>query len=211
MAFTAAVTISSLTLGLNTVRAESLAPGPQKQDQLPEKPSNRYASKEETQKVIGLLKSKLRDDQVTTDKDDLLGHGHSANTYHCQCFFSSRHLSADRKAAAVPDVVIYAESTEDVSAVVKLAHQYRIPVTPFSGGTSLEGHITCPFGGICIDLSRMDKIIEVHEADSDAVVQAGVQWEALNEELVDRGLKLFFPLDPGPSACIGGMMATGCR
>ena len=57
----------------------------------------------------------------------------------------------------------------------------------------------------------MDKIVEVHEADSDAVVQAGVQWDALNEELLERGMKLFFPLDPGPSACIGGMMATGCR
>jgi len=95
--------------------------------------------------------------------------------------------------------------------VVKLAYAHRVPVTPFSGGTSLEGHITCPYGGICIDLSRMDKIVEVHEADSDAVVQAGVQWEALNEELKERGMKLFFPLDPGPSACIGGMMATGCR
>jgi D-lactate dehydrogenase (cytochrome) len=118
---------------------------------------------------------------------------------------------ADWIAAATPQVVVYAESTEDVSTVVKIANEYRIPVTPFSGGTSLEGHITCPYGGICIDLSRMDKIIEVHEADSDAVVQAGVQWDALNEELLERGLKLFFPLDPGPSACIGGMMATGCR
>jgi FAD/FMN-containing dehydrogenase len=114
-------------------------------------------------------------------------------------------------AAAKPDVVVYAESTEDVAAVMKLAYQYRVPVTPFSGGTSLEGNITCPYGGICIDLSRMDQILEVHVEDSDAVVQAGVQWEALNENLRERGLKLFFPLDPGPSACIGGMMATGCR
>lgn len=107
--------------------------------------------------------------------------------------------------------MVYAESTEDVSAVMKIAHEYRVPVTPFSGGTSLEGHITCPFGGICVDLSRMDRILEVHETDSDAVVQAGAQWEAINEELKERGLALFFPLDPGPSACIGGMMATGCR
>ena len=107
--------------------------------------------------------------------------------------------------------MVYAESTEDVSNVVAIAHEYRVPVTPFSRGTSLEGHITCPFGGICIDLSRMDGILAVREADSDAVVQAGVQWEALNEELKARGLKLFIPLDPGPSACIGGMMATGCR
>ena len=57
----------------------------------------------------------------------------------------------------------------------------------------------------------MDQLLEVHEADSDAVVQAGAQWEAVNEELKERGLKLFFPLDPGPSACIGGMIGTGCR
>ena len=117
----------------------------------------------------------------------------------------------DHTAAAKPQVVVYAETTEDVSRVVKLAYKHRIPVTPFSGGTSLEGHITCPYGGICIDLSRMDAIVEVHVEDSDAVVQAGVAWEVLNEELKDRGLPLFFPLDPGPGACIGGMMATGCR
>lgn len=114
-------------------------------------------------------------------------------------------------AAALPDVVVYAETTEDVSFVLKLAHQYAVPVTPYSGGTSLEGHITCPYGGICVDVSRMNQIIEVHERDSDAVVQAGCQWEAINEELKERGLELFFPLDPGPGACIGGMMANGCR
>lgn len=114
-------------------------------------------------------------------------------------------------AAAKPQAVVYAHSTADVALVVALANQHRIPITPFTGGTSLEGHITCPYGGICIDLSRMDKIVTVHEADSDAVVQAGVPWETLNEELKEMGLPLFFPLDPGPGACIGGMMATGCR
>ena len=94
--------------------------------------------------------------------------------------------------------------------MMKLAYKYRVPVTPVTGGTSLEGHCTCPFGGISLDLSRMDQILEVHEADSDAVVQAGVRWEDLNEDLLERGLKLFFPLDPGPSAAIGGMLSTGC-
>ncbi len=111
----------------------------------------------------------------------------------------------------MPDVVVYAESTEDVSEVMKLAYAHRIPVTPFSGGTSLEGHITCPYGGICVDLSRMDEILEIHEEDSDCVVQGGARWEDINADLKERGLGLFFPLDPGPSACIGGMMATGCR
>ncbi|WVW86547.1 hypothetical protein I302_108596 [Kwoniella bestiolae CBS 10118] len=161
-------------------------------------PSNKdpkYATKEEIDQAIGLLKGRLNEDQVTTNPDELLSHGVSANTYH---------------AAAIPNVVVYAESTEDVSKVMKLAYEYRVPVTPFSGGTSLEGHITCPYGGICVDLSRMNNIVELHEEDADAVVQAGCQWEAINEELKERGLNMFFPLDPGPSACIGGMMATGC-
>jgi D-lactate dehydrogenase (cytochrome) len=99
----------------------------------------------------------------------------------------------------VPSVVVYAESTEDVSTVLRLAHEHRIPVTPYSGGTSLEGHITCPFGGICVDLSRMDQVLEVHLEDGDAVVQAGVRWEDLNQHLKDLGTGLFFPLDPGSS------------
>ncbi|WWC73383.1 uncharacterized protein I206_107350 [Kwoniella pini CBS 10737] len=162
---------------------------------IPSNQDSKYATKEEIDVAIKLLRGKLNQDQVSTNPDELLSHGVSANTYH---------------AAAIPNVVVYAESTEDVSIVMKLANEYRIPVTPFSGGTSLEGHITCPYGGICVDLSRMDKILELHAEDSDAVVQAGCQWEAINEEIKERGLNLFFPLDPGPSACIGGMMATGC-
>lgn len=110
----------------------------------------------------------------------------------------------------MPDVVVYAESTEDVSLIVKLANAHSIPITPYSGGTSLEGHVTCPYGGICIDLSRMNQILEIHDTDSDAVVQPGCQWEGINAELKEKGLELFFPLDPGPGACIGGMIATGC-
>ena len=196
-------------------------PGPLKQDLLPSREPKVYADKETVKKVIEILKGKLGEGQVTVDEDELLSHGHSPNTYHSttfphcslvQCVFLIPLLYVlTRTAAAKPQVVCYAESTADVALIVKLANEHHIPVTPYSGGTSLEGHITCPFGGICIDLSRMDAIVEVHAADSDAVVQAGVQWEALNEELKERGLPLFFPLDPGPSACIGGMMATGCR
>jgi len=94
---------------------------------------------------------------------------------------------------------------------MSLASLYMVPVTPYSGGTSLEGHITAPHGGICIDISRMNRILSFNQADSDAVVQAGARWEAINEELLEMGSNLFFPLDPGPNACIGGMMATGCR
>ncbi|WWC93158.1 uncharacterized protein L201_008125 [Kwoniella dendrophila CBS 6074] len=190
----------ALTIRTSQERDDAYVTPPESEKPKQHIPSNKdpkYASKEEIDKVVELLKQKLTkgDNQVSTNPDELLSHGVSANTYH---------------AAAIPNVVVYAESTEDVSEVMKLANEYRVPVTPFSGGTSLEGHITCPYGGICVDLSRMDKLLELHEEDGDAVVQAGCQWEAINEELKERGLNMFFPLDPGPSACIGGMMATGC-
>ncbi|WWC65525.1 uncharacterized protein I303_108143 [Kwoniella dejecticola CBS 10117] len=185
----------ALTIKTPAERDEAYVTPTKASELIPSNQDPKYATKEEIDQAIEVLKGKLKEDQVSTNPDELLSHGVSANTYH---------------AAAIPNVVVYAESTEDVSAVMKLANEYRIPVTPFSGGTSLEGHITCPYGGICVDLSRMDKILELHAEDSDAVVQAGCQWEAINEEFKERGLNLFFPLDPGPSACIGGMMATGC-
>lgn len=81
-------------------------------------------------------------------------------------------------------------------------------MVPFSGGTSLEGALAATRGGVCIDFSRMDKILAVHKRDMDAVVQPGVGWQLLNEELEKDDL--FFPVDPGPGACIGGMVSTGC-
>lgn len=91
---------------------------------------------------------------------------------------------------------------------MKVCHRRRIPVTAYSGGTSLEGHFAATRGGICIDFSRMDKIIALHKDDLDVVVQPAVGWENLNEELGAQGL--FFPPDPGPGAMIGGMVGTGC-
>jgi D-lactate dehydrogenase (cytochrome) len=91
---------------------------------------------------------------------------------------------------------------------MKVCHQRAIPVTPFSGGTSLEGNFAPTRGGICIDFGRMDKIMHIHPRDLDVVVQPGVGWEELNEELAEQGL--FFPPDPGPGAKIGGMVGTGC-
>jgi len=105
-----------------------------------------------------------------------------------------------------PEVVVFCESTEDVAAVVKLADQYAVPVIPFGVGSSLEGHTLAVQGGVSIDLGRMDKLVRVHPEDLTATVQAGVTREQLNREIRDTGL--FFPIDPGANASIGGMAAT---
>ncbi len=105
-----------------------------------------------------------------------------------------------------PDIVVYAHTTEEVSEIVKLCSAKGVPIIPFGTGTSLEGHINAPDGGVCIDLSLMKRIIAVHEEDLDCVVEAGVTRKALNEFLRDKGL--FFPIDPGADASIGGMVAT---
>jgi D-lactate dehydrogenase (cytochrome) len=104
--------------------------------------------------------------------------------------------------------VVYPGTTEEVSEVMKICHQRKIPVTAYSGGTSLEGHFTPTRKGISIDFGRMNKVLALHEEDLDVVVQPAVGWEELNNELSDRGL--FFPPDPGPGAMIGGMVGTGC-
>jgi len=106
----------------------------------------------------------------------------------------------------LPDAVVFAESTEDVQHVVRACAEYRVPVIPFGTGTSLEGGVNAPHGGISVDLSRMDKVLEVNAEDLDCVVQAGCTREALNDHLRDSGL--FFPIDPGANASLGGMAAT---
>lgn len=107
---------------------------------------------------------------------------------------------------AAPDAVAFAETTEEVQKIVKLALKYEVPVIPYGTGTSLEGHISAPYGGICIDLSRMNKVLEVNPEDLDARVEAGVTRKQLNSHLKDYGL--FFPIDPGADASLGGMAAT---
>jgi D-lactate dehydrogenase (cytochrome) len=106
-----------------------------------------------------------------------------------------------------PDAVIWVENADEVGEVVRVARDHRAPIIPFGAGTSLEGHVNAPFGGLSLDFSRMNKILAVNERDLDCVVQPGVSRKQLNDYLRDLGL--FFPVDPGAEeATIGGMAST---
>jgi len=107
---------------------------------------------------------------------------------------------------APPDAVAFPHSTEEVRDIVNLCRRYHTPIIPYGVGTSLEGHVLATHGGVCIDLGQMNKVLAVHVEDLDATVQAGVTRKQLNEEIRHTGL--FFPIDPGADATIGGMSAT---
>ena len=106
----------------------------------------------------------------------------------------------------LPDAVVFAHSTEEVAAAVALCNQHKVPVIPYGTGTSLEGHILALSGGLSIDLLQMNRVIAVHAQDLTVTVQPGVTRKQLNVEIKDTGL--FFPIDPGADASLGGMAAT---
>ncbi|KAK2732022.1 hypothetical protein FQN57_002952 [Myotisia sp. PD_48] len=153
-----------------------------------------YGSIKDFQKAIVEIREALGEEALSTDNEDLLTHGYSEwSTVNC-----------DR----LPVAVVYPKSTAEVSQIAKICYQHKVPMVPYSGGSSLEGNFSAPHGGISIDFSHMNKIIQLNDSDLDVVVQPAVQWMDLNEQIKDSGL--FFPVDPGPSAKIGGMVGTNC-
>ena len=105
-----------------------------------------------------------------------------------------------------PDVVVWPADKHEVCAILALCNEQRVPVIAFGAGSSLEGHVSAPYGGVCIDMSCMDAVLAINPEDSDCVVQPGITREALNAHL--KGSGLFFPVDPGANATIGGMVST---
>jgi D-lactate dehydrogenase (cytochrome) len=105
-----------------------------------------------------------------------------------------------------PDAVVFPQSQADVQQVVRICAEHRVPVIAFGTGTSLEGHINAPYGGVSIDVRDMNRVLAVHAEDLDCVVEPGITRKQLNEYLRDQGL--FFPIDPGADASLGGMAAT---
>src|SRR5690625_3655832 len=142
------------------------------------------------EKVIEALKEKLTNDQISTN--ETIRELHSKDeTYH---------------KASLPDIVVFPKSTEEVSHIMNVAQQFKTPITPFGVGTSLEGHVIPYENGITVDFSLMNKILEIKEQDLLVKVQPGVTREQLNQELKKHGL--FFTVDPGANATLGGMAAT---
>jgi len=136
----------------------------------------------------------LGEDSVSTEDEELRRHGYSE--------WSSVNIDV------LPIAVAFPKSTEEVSQIAKLCTKYKVPMVPFSGGSSLEANFSAPHGGFCLDFAYMDKILALHEEDMDVVVQPSVGWMDLNNQIHDTGL--FFPVDPAPSAMIGGMVGTSC-
>lgn len=154
----------------------------------------RYADKGAMLQSVREIRSMLGDDAVSMDEFDLEEHGYS------EWSTSNTHMR--------PVAIVRPRSTEEVSAVARVCTNFKVPMVPYGAGSSVEGNFSSPFSGICIDLSAMDKVVAFHPEDMDVVVQAGVNWTNLNTEIKDSGL--FLPLDPSPTALIGGMIATNC-
>ena len=143
----------------------------------------------QVQTAIDVLKQRFGD-RLTTNDTIRARHG-TDESYH---------------APMAPDAVVFPQTPEEVIEIVEICRDHKTPIIPFGVGTSLEGHIAALEGGVSVDLGQMNKVLEVNAEDLDVTVEAGVTRKQLNEYLRDTGL--FFPIDPGADATIGGMTAT---
>lgn len=164
-------------------------------------PTPQYASLDEMEDALKEIRREIaskgeEEDIISTDPEDLLAHGYSE--------WSTTNPDG------LPVAVVYPRSTEQVSTIARICHKYRVPIIPYSGGSSLEGNFSAPYGGISVDFAYMDQIIQFNKDDMDVVVQPSIGWQDLNDQLSRMGSGLFFPIDPGPSAKIGGMIGTNC-
>ncbi|KAK4248839.1 FAD-linked oxidase-like protein [Corynascus novoguineensis] len=161
-------------------------------------PAPRYASMRGMEQALKEIRQEIGGDEdiISIEPEDLLAHGYSE--------WSTVNPEG------LPVAVAYPRSTEQVSVIARICHKYCVPIIPYSGGSSLEGNFSAPFGGISVDFAYMDKIVQFNKDDMDVVVQPSIGWQDLNEQLAKMGSGLFFPIDPGPSAKIGGMIGTNC-
>ncbi|KAH7265315.1 FAD-linked oxidase-like protein [Fusarium redolens] len=156
-----------------------------------------YATLPEMDKAIRRIENEVGiEGFISTDPEDLLAHGYSE--------WST--VNPD----TLPVAVAYPRTTEQVSVIARICYEHRVPIIPYSGGSSLEGNFSAPYGGISVDFAYMDQIIQFNKDDMDIVVQPSIGWQDLNAKLLAMDSGLFFPVDPGPSAKIGGMIGTNC-
>ena len=131
---------------------------------------------------------------ISTDPEDLHAHGYSE--------WSSTNPEG------LPVAVAYPRSTEQVSTIAQICYKYRVPIIPYSGGSSLEGNFSAPYGGISVDFAYMDQIVQFNKEVMDIVVQPSIGWQDLNAQLAKMESGLFFPIDPGaldlPPYLMGG-------
>ncbi|KAG8534232.1 uncharacterized protein KY384_001076 [Bacidia gigantensis] len=153
-----------------------------------------YGTVHDYENATSEIRKALNEEAVSTAEETRKAHGNTARSSH--------------ETSQLPTAVVYPKTTEDVCTIARICQKNKVPMVAYSGGSSTEGHCSLPYGGITINFTRMDRILDLHGDDMDVVVQPGVNWMDLNNKIKDSGL--FFPIDPGPTAMIGGMVATNC-
>ncbi|KAH7237817.1 uncharacterized protein BKA55DRAFT_578342 [Fusarium redolens] len=185
---------SAVSTDLLQIPAKDTTPRWRESDRSPIRAGMAYADRATMLKAVDDIREILGEDIVSVDSDDLDDHGYSE--------WSTSNTDVR------PVAIIRPQTTEEVSSIARICTKYKVPMIPYGAGSSVEGNFSSPHSGVCLDLSGMDKIVAFHPEDMDIVVQAGVNWTNMNEEIKHTGL--FLPLDPSPTALIGGMVATNC-